>query len=179
MPKTRDQKQQIAQNITEKLARSKSVVFADFKGLTMTELSDLRAKLYESGAEFSVTKNNLVKIGLKDNNLEVDDTVLAGPTATLFAFDDEINPIKILTKALKDTQKGTIKGGFLNGEYLDQTKVTKLADLPSKDELRAKVVGTIAAPLYGTVNVLQANLRNLVYVLDAIKTQASANKEVK
>jgi large subunit ribosomal protein L10 len=169
MPKTRDQKEQIAQNITEKLARSKSVVFADYKTLTMSELSDLRAKLAETGAEFSVTKNNLVKIGLKNNNLPVDDAALAGPTATLFAFEEEITPIKILTKALKDAQKGSVKGGILDGEFLDQTKVNRLADLPSKDELRAKVVGTLAAPLYGTVNVLQANLRNLVYALDQIR----------
>jgi large subunit ribosomal protein L10 len=169
MPKTKDQKHQIAQNITDKLAKSKSIVFADYKGFTMVELSDLRSKLAETGAEFSVTKNNLIKISLKNNHLDLDDSVLEGPTATLFAYEDELNPIKILTKTFKDIQKGSIKGGFLNGEYLDQSKVNKLAQLPSKDELRAKLVGGLGAPLYGIVGVLQGNLRNLVYALDQIR----------
>lgn len=169
MPKTKDQKQVIAQNITDKLTKSKSVVFTDYKGLTMIELSDLRHKLAETGAEFSITKNSLIKIGLKNTSFEIDDAALEGPTATLFSYEDEIAPIKILTKALKDTQKGSIKGGLLDGAYLDQYTINKLAQLPSKDELRAKVVGTLAAPLYGTVNVLQANLRNLVYALDQIR----------
>ncbi len=169
MPKTKIQKQQIAQDITEKLGRASSVVFADYQGLTMAQLSDIRRQLRENSAEFSITKNNLLKIALKNNNLQVSDDILEGPVATLFAFGEEINPIKILTKGLKDNQKGTVKGGFLNGETLDKNQINRLAQLPSKEELRAKVVGGLGAPLYGIVGVLQANLRNLVYVLDQIK----------
>jgi large subunit ribosomal protein L10 len=91
------------------------------------------------------------------------------PVATLFAFGDEITPIKILTKSLKDTGIGKVKGGVMEGEYLDEYKINKLAQLPSKDELRAKVVGSLGAPLYGIVGVLQANIRNLVYALDQIR----------
>src|SRR5262249_22616618 len=150
MPKTKLQKQEIAQEITDKLGRSKSVVFANYQGLTMGELIDLRQKLAELGAEFTVTKNNLVKIALKNNEMNLgDDKVLEGPLATLFAFDDEINPIKQLTKVFKDTQKGSVKGGFLTKEFLSSSQVEKLAQLPSQDELRAKVVGSLGAPLYG------------------------------
>ncbi len=156
-------------DITDKLSKAKSLVFADYQGLTMSQLSAIRSELAEQSAEFTVTKNNLLKIALKNNNQEFDDAVLSGPIATLFTFGDEISPIKVLTKAIKDNNVGQIKGGLLDGEFLSEAKVKQLAELPSKDELRAKVVGTIAAPLYGLVNVMQGNLRNLVYALDQIR----------
>lgn len=173
MPKTRAQKEEAVQKLTDKFTRSKSVVFTDYKGMTMSQLSTLRNQLADAQAEYSVTKNNLVKIALKnalpETSNQIPDTTYEGPIATLFSFDDEINPIKILTKAFKDNQVGTVKAGLLNGEFMDQYKVNKLATLPSKDELRAKVVGSLGAPLYGMVGVLQANLRNLVYALEQIR----------
>jgi large subunit ribosomal protein L10 len=140
--------------------------------MTMTDLADLRAKLKENSAEFTVTKNNLVKIALKNANLELtDDAVLDGQTATLFAFGDEITPIKELTATFKAKQKGEVKAGFINGEMINKAKVTQLATLPGKDQLRAQVVGALGAPLYGIVGVLQANLRNLANVIDQIRIQ--------
>lgn len=170
MPKTRAQKEETVQKLTDKFQRSKSIVFTDYKGMTMGQLSALRNQLADAQAEFSVTKNNLLKIAAKDAQVEItDEKVFEGPIATLFSYDDEINPIKILTKALKDNQVGQVKAGLLNGEFMDQYKVNKLATLPSKEELRAKVVGGLGAPLYGIVGVLQANLRNLVYALEQIR----------
>lgn len=156
-------------DITDKLSKAKSLVFADYQGLTMSQLSAIRSELAEQSAEFTVTKNNLLKIALKNNNQSFDDAVLVGPIATLFTFGDEISPIKILTKAIKDNNVGQIKGGLLDGEFLSEAKVKQLAELPSKDQLRAQVVGTIAAPLYGLVNVLQGNIRNLVYAIEQIR----------
>lgn len=170
MPKTKVQKQDTVAKLTDNFSKAKSVVFTDYKGMTMGQLSDLRGKLRNESAEFSVTKNNLVKIAAKNSNLPIsDDVVFDGPTATLFAYGDEINPIKALVKALKENQVGKVKGGLLNGEYLNAASVDKLAALPSKDELRAKVVGALGGPLYGIVGVLNANLRNLVYALDQIR----------
>jgi large subunit ribosomal protein L10 len=171
MPKTKVQKQAMVTDITDKLSKAKSLVFADYQGLTMSQLSAIRSELADQSAEFTVTKNNLLKIALKNNNQSFDDAVLAGPIATLFAFGDEISPIKVLTKAIKDNNVGQIKGGVMEGEFLSEAKVKQLSELPSKDELRAQVVGTIAAPLYGLVNVMQGNLRNLVYALEAIRKQ--------
>src|SRR5258708_27455552 len=151
MPKTRLQKEDIAKKITDQLGRSKSVVFADYQGLTMTELSVLRDQLRDLGAEFSITKNNLLKIALKNSQMTIDPETLSGPVATLFSYEDEITPIKVLVKALKDANKGKIKGGLMEGEFLDQYNITKISQLPSKDELRAKVVGSLGAPLYGIV----------------------------
>lgn len=173
MPKTRAAKEQIVHDLTEKLAKAKSVVFADYKGLTMKQLSDLRHKLREQDAEFTITKNTLLERALPASlpfgGPQFPVSSLEGPTAALFAYDDEISPIKILVKALKDTGIGTVKTGLLGKDILDEATILKLASLPSKDELRAKTVGILAAPLQGIVGVLQANLRNLVYALSEIQ----------
>lgn len=162
MPKTRVQKEEIVIQLKEKLAHAKSVVFADYRGLTMAQLSDLRNKLRDVDGELTVTKNTLLKIALPNSSFE-------GPTAVLIANDDEISPIKLLVKALKDAGIGKIKAGFLGTEELDEAKINLLASLPTKDELRAKVVGVLVAPLHGIVGVLNANIRNLVYAVDQIR----------
>ncbi|MBI4037017.1 50S ribosomal protein L10 [Candidatus Daviesbacteria bacterium] len=176
MAKTRDQKQQSVTEYAQKLGKSKSVVFTDYKGLTMKQLSDLRNKLGEVQAELTVTKNTLLKLALEKTKSEglvrdASASVASGPTATLFAYEDEITPIKLLVKALKDAQIGQVKGGFLDNQFLDSLAVNKLANLPGKLELQAKVVGLLNAPLSGMVGVLQANLRNLVFALDQIRAQ--------
>ncbi len=167
MPKTRLQKEETVSQITEKLGRAKSVVFADYKGMTMKQLSQLRKKLHEVSSEFSITKNTLIARALPNTSFE-------GPTATLFAYDDEITPIKLLVKAIKDNNIGSVKGGLLGSETLDALKINYLATLPSKDELRGKTVSVLASPLTGIVSVLQGNLRNLVYALSQIKEKRSA-----
>lgn len=172
MPKTKAQKEVILKDLTERVSKSKSLVFTDYKGMTMSQMQTLRISLQDLSAQFSITKNNLLKIALKENGFKVDDdAVFEGPIATLFAYGDEIAPIKALTKALKDAGIGKTKAGFLATEFLTDAKVKQLAELPSKDELRAKVVGSLGAPLYGIVGVLQANLRNLVYALEQIRKQ--------
>ncbi len=172
MPKTRAQKEVTVKEITEKVSSAKSLVFADYQGLTMTQLTDLRDQLRDVQAEFTVTKNNLVKIALKDAGLKTDDAAyLEGPVATLFAYDDEITPIKALVKALKDAGRGKVKAGFLGQEFMDGAKITKLSTLPGKQELRGQVVGVLAAPIKGIVTVLNGNLRNLAVVLDQIRKQ--------
>lgn len=169
MPKTKLQKQDNVALLTNQLAKAKTVVFANYCGLTMNQLSSIRTNLRKLDATFNITKNNLLKLALNQNKLSLPDDVLVGPVATLMAFEDEISPIKTLTKAIKHFGIGEVKAGFLNGEFLDSAKVAQLSTLPTKDELRAKIVGALGGPLYGIVGVLQANLRNLVYVLDQIK----------
>ncbi|MBI2018913.1 50S ribosomal protein L10 [Candidatus Daviesbacteria bacterium] len=163
MAKTKQQKEQAVQQIQEKLGKAKAIVFADYKGLTMKHLSDLRNKLRDVNGEFSITKNSLLERALPASNFE-------GPTATLFAYDDQITPIKILVKALKDAAIGKVKAGFLGVDVLDENKILTLASLPSKDELKGQVVGLLAAPLQGMVSVLQGNLRNLVHVVRELRS---------
>lgn len=163
MPKTRLQKEEQVKSLQDKLGRAKSVVFADYKGLSMNQLSGLRDKLRDQDAEFTITKNTLLARAIPETELE------SGPTATLFAYDDEISPIKTLVKALKDFAIGKVKSGFLGQDALDEARINLLASLPTKDELRGKTVGILVAPLNGMVSVLQGNLRNLVYALSEIQ----------
>ncbi len=158
MAKTRQQKEEQVTKITDKLSRARAIVFTDYKGLDMKQLSGLRDKLREQNAEFTITKNTLLKRALPASSLQ-------GPTATLFAYDDEISPIKILVKTLKDIGLGKVKTGFLGDLALDEAKILQLATLPTKDELRGQTVGVLVAPLQGILSVLQGNLRNLVYAL--------------
>jgi len=175
MAKTRAQKEQTKDILSQKLRDSKSIIFADYRGLNMSQLADLRTKLREQEAEFTITKNTLMGIAFKEVNLPTPPKEIEeGPTATLFTFGDEIAPIKTLVKALKEAQIGKIKGGIVDGEIMDSFSVIRLSNLPGKLELRGQVVGLIASPLQGMVGVLQANLRNLVYALNQIKEQKAA-----
>lgn len=172
MPKTKIQKKELAVKLADKLIRSKSVVFADYQGLTMAQLSDLRQKLAEQQAEFHITKNTVLEHALKQADRDqLPEELKSGPTATLFSYDDEILPIKTLVKSLKEFQFGKVKAGFLGRDTLTSDQIIKLAGLPSKLELQAKVVGILGSPLYGIVGVLQANIRNLVYAVDQIRVK--------
>ncbi len=175
MAKTRAQKELNLQELIEKLGKARAVVFADYKGMTMPQLSELRSKLREISSEFSVTKNTLMNRALKESGKALDQE-LEGPTATLFAYDDEITPIKALVKAIKDNNIGQVKAGFLGDQALNNTKVNQLATLPGKDELRGQVVGVLAAPLKGMLTVLNGNLRNLVVVLNEIQKTKGGEK---
>ena len=168
MPKTRQVKEATVTIFEEKLSRAKSVVLTDYTGLTTKDLTQLRDKLIPLNAEYTITKNSLMNLALKNIGRDQNPN-LEGQTATLFAYDDEISPIKILVKSFKDISKGKIKTGFLGQDGLDADKIGQLASLPSKDELRAKTVGVLVAPLSGLVGVLQGNLKNLVYAISQIQ----------
>lgn len=171
MPKTREQKEETVKSLTDKLVRAKSLVFTDYKGLNTAQLSNLRDKLRESNAEFNITKNNLLKIAIENYKLKIENSLFEGPTATLFSYEDEITPIKVLVKALKDASKGSIKAGLVEGEFMDDVQINRIALLPPRDELRAKIVGSLGTPLYRIVGVLQANLKNLVYAIEQVRLQ--------
>ena len=171
MPKTRSQKEETVEILKEKLGKATALVFADYKGLSMKQLSELRDKLREVNGEFTITKNSLLKLALPPSTFHLPPSSLDGPTATLFAYDDQISPIKILVKAFKDAALGKVKSGFLGSESLDEAKIIQLSTLPSKDELRGKMVGVLVAPIQGMMSVLQGNLRNLVYALSELQKQ--------
>lgn len=170
MPKTKNQKQAILENVKNKLATMKSAVFVNFSGIPVKEIGNLREKCKEENAEYLVAKKSLLNKVLSENGLEsVKDTDLTGEVATIFGYGDEVAPAKLVKDFIKTNDKMKIVGGILEGEYIDQEKVVFLSKLPSRPELLAKAVGSLAAPLSGLVNVLQGNIRGLVYVLSAIK----------
>ncbi len=172
-PQSRVKNEETVEALVEKFNKAKTVVLTDQSGLSVALSSDLKKKLRAVDAESLVAKNTLFKIASKRTGHSIPDEALEGPTAALFAYGDEISPIKELTVFAKTTDKPKIKVGFLGTELLSPERITQLAKLPSKEVLRGKVVGGLYSPLYGMVGVLNANLRNLVYTINAIKDQKS------
>ncbi len=171
MAKTKQQKEQEVKDLTDKLAQAKAVVFASYNSLTVSQTEDLRKSLRQTGSELKMAKKNLLKLALQNNKF-TDDIVdnFTGSVTVAFGFDDEIAPAKILAKFSKTNEAMQIFGGILENKFIESNRVQALATLPSKEELLAKLVGSINAPVSGVVNVLAGNLRNLVFVLNAIKT---------
>ena len=156
---------QAVEALKNQFAGAKAIFFADYQGLTVSQMGDLRDKIRAATGEFSVAKNTLLKLALPYDLEEV----LRGPTAILIAKADEISPLKAVVEFAKETELPKIKAGIFEDRILTQKEVNELAKLPSKLELQAKLVGILKGPLYGLANVLSGNTRKLVYVLEAIR----------
>ena len=172
---TRERKEQLVSQFAEKLARSKSAVFTDYRGLTVEEIMEVRDKLREQGIEFKVIKNTLFGLAVKEAKLDIDPEELAGhPVAVAFGFNDEVAPAKIVFNFARDHEALEIIGGILEGKNIDAAGIKSLAQLPSREELIAKMLGSINAPVSNFVGVLHANLRGIVNVLKAIEEQKAS-----
>jgi large subunit ribosomal protein L10 len=151
-------------------------VVADYRGLTVKEMTLLRAELFKQDAQFTVAKNTLLKRAIQDSPNQPLEAYLSGPTAVLISRADQVQPVKTLREFLtKNKKPNEIRGGILDGKLLSPAEVDQLAKLPPLDELRAKLVGGIAYPLTGLANTLNSPLRSLVYVLDQVAKQKEAS----
>jgi large subunit ribosomal protein L10 len=150
-------------DLKDKVAKSKTIVFTDYRGLTVKQFTELRQKVKEAGGDLKVIKNTLLNLGLKDL------PPLTGPTATLFSFEDEVAPLKTLYEFAKKNEIPVIKLGFFGEKLLSKEEVIELAKLPGQDVLRAKLVNILNAPIAGFVYALKGNLTKLVVALDQIK----------
>ena len=173
-PKNIDQ----VKNLKTKLQQAKSVVLADYRGLSVNLQQELRRKVKAAGGELLVIKNSLLKIALQEEKFDLEPLINAftGPIITLLAYQDELAPIKALADFAQENQLPEVKAGFLNKDPFTKEQIEELAQLPTKVELIAKTVATIKAPLSGIVNVLSGNLRHLTYALKAIKNQKGGEK---
>ena len=167
---TREKKETLVAALVNKLQTSKSVVFTDYRGLTVEEIDEVRNQLREQGIEFKVIKNTLFKLAAKEAGVELSDDVTHGhPVAVAFAGNDEVAPARVVYAYTKKNDKFGIIGGILDGKQISDIMVKSLASLPSREQLYSSLVGTIASPLTGMLNVLTGNIRGLVNVLTAIK----------
>lgn len=165
----RPEKVAIVEELKDKLSRSRGAILADYRGLNVKQVTELRSKLRAAGVEYKVVKNTLATIAAKE--LGLDDLVeyLNGPTAVAFGYDDPVAPAKILADFAKENKALELKGGVLTGNVIDVDDVKALAELPSREELLAQVVRGMQAPIAGMVNVLQGTIRNFVYALEAVR----------
>lgn len=172
MPLTREQKEEQIAEVSQNLQNSKMTVLVDYKGLDVTQIQSLRKQLLDNGCEMKVAKNTLIKLALEGNETfsAVDKDLFEGPTALVFGYGDQVAPAKTVVNFGKDNEEVEVLGGFnIEGEMYSIDQIEELATLPSKEELQAKLVGTINAPISGFVNVLAGNVRGLVNVIRAVE----------
>lgn len=162
----REEKQAAVAQIKEQVFESEAIVITHYAGLTVDEITTLRADMREKGAFFKVVKNSLAKIALKDTPYETLSELFTGPVAVAFS-SDPVAAAKGVAEFSKENEKLVIIGGGLNGELLDVSRVQALAKLPSLDELRAKIVGMLNTPATRVATVVQAPAGQVARVLNA------------
>lgn len=153
------------------LTQAKGVVLADFRGIKVSQDTKLRRKLREAGVHYNVIKNNMASIAAKEAGIEGLDAYLKGPLAMVSSTTDPVAPAKLISEFAKENKILEIKGGLVEGKVIDAEGVKALASLPPREVLIARMLGAMQSPLSGLVNVLQGNIRNLVYALDAVRQQ--------
>jgi len=169
---SKDKKVTLISDLVEKLRKSKSVVFTDYRGLTVEDIDTIRNELREHNVDYKIIKNTLFKIAIKEAGLTINTDEFEGhPIAAAFSYGDEVAPARVTYQFSKKNENLEILGGILEGKEINAFSVKSLAVLPSREELYAKVVGSIAAPMSGLVNVMSGNLRGLINVLNAYKEQ--------
>lgn len=162
-------KQQVVDEIKEAIQNSKSVSIVEYRGLNVTEVSDLRSKYRAEGVSYKVYKNTMVNIALKDLGYEDYEEYLSGPNGFVFSNDDMVAGPRVTVEFAKENEKLIVKAGIIDGQVVDADGVKALAKLPTRDVLIAQVLGGLNSPIAGFANVLQGSIRKVVYALNAVK----------
>ena len=191
MPK--ETNKQTVKTLKEKLAEAKSVIFAEYTGLDANRMNELRKQIRAEGAELNISKNTLMKIALSEkdedarkqsqekgsakaakqnHNGDISER-LKGQMMALFSYEDAVTPLRKLVEFAKEHETPSVKIGLFEGDVITAEKILELSELPSREELLAKVVGGLKSPLTGIVGVLGGTQRNFVYALSAIAEKRS------
>jgi large subunit ribosomal protein L10 len=165
----RSDKERVVAELADKLKATETLIVADYRGLSVTDIDKLRTELLEHGARFQVVKNTLTRRAAEQAGTDALLALLDGPTAIAFleADGDPVAVAKALNAAARDTKVLEIRGGILDGTEIGEDEVKNLATLPPADVLRAQLVGAVAGPMITVVGLFTAPLRDLVNVLDA------------
>ncbi|MEA1925672.1 MAG: 50S ribosomal protein L10 [Patescibacteria group bacterium] len=166
---TQKQKKEIVKKLSEGIEKSQTTMICDYKGMTVPEISELRNELRKNSALMQVAKKTLIQIAFKKIDSVLDPRNMDGQLAVVYGGENEISSPKVLYEYSEKNEKLKILAGILDGKVLSVEDIEDLAKLPSKEELLAKIVGSISSPISGFVNVLAGNARNFVCVLNAIR----------
>ncbi len=165
----RKKKEKIVTNLSEKVNKSKSIIFTNYQGLTHLQLERIKKTAKKLEAEYVTTKNTLIKRALKIRNWKLEIGNWKEPTATLFIYNDIVQPLKELIKIIKELNLPKIKFGIFEGKIITEQEINKIAALPPLPALRAQLLGQMKAPISGLHRALNWNLQKLVLTLNAIK----------
>jgi large subunit ribosomal protein L10 len=167
-------KQEEVKTMVDKYRGAKTIVFADYLGLTVAQDTGFRAYLREKNIDYKVQRNRLLLIALRELGVEGLESMLQGPTAAAMSETDNVLPAKLCVEAEKKFKTFEIKGGVVDGKAFSADDIRALANLPSKEQLVARVLGGLNSPITGFVNVLSANLSGLVRALGKIAENKTA-----
>lgn len=167
----RTDKEQLVTELTDKIRGAQALYFTDFTGLNVKRMTDLRRQLRRAGVEYVVIKNTLALIAVKDSPLQKITGTFSGMTAIAYNKTDAVALAKVLTKFAKDVPAVQFKAALLGGQIVPASEIQNIANLPSREELVAKLLFLLQSPIRGLVTVLSANIRNLAVVLDQIAKQ--------
>jgi large subunit ribosomal protein L10 len=170
-------KEATIEELRERIASAKNLFFTNYAGLTVQDLKKLRNELRKDGSTYGIVKNTLFKRAANDDLASQLDAILAGPTGVVFAGEDPVAPAKALKTFSDQTKPVDVKAAYIDGRIVDAAQVQALAALPPKQELLARLVGSLSSPISGLVRVLSGNQSGLVRVLNAIaEKRASADQ---
>ena len=165
----RSDKERVVARLAQRLRETDTLMVADYRGLTMAEIDELRSRLLQAGARFTVVKNTLTKLAAEEAGTQEVLELIEGPTAIAFleSDSDPAAVAKVLHEAARARDVLVIRGGLLEGTLVGDEEIRRLATLPPADVLRAQLAGAVAAPLTTVVGLFTAPLRELVGVIDA------------
>ncbi|MCC0647442.1 MULTISPECIES: 50S ribosomal protein L10 [Clostridioides] len=167
MRKAIEIKSEVVSEIVEKLQKSSAAVVVDYKGLTVEEVTELRKQMREAGVDYKVYKNTLVRRAAKEVGIEqFNEELLVGTNAIAFGYDDPVAPARILKGFMDSHPKMKLKMGVVEGVFYDEAKIVEMANIPSREVLIAKLLGSLKAPI-----------SNFAYLIDAIAKKAEGQEE--
>jgi len=178
MSVSKQKKEQVLQELVERFGKSKSVVFANYRGLDVASISELRTKLREKDAEIKVAKKTLIRLAAKEaNNIEdIDSSAMQGPVAATFSYEDALSGLKVLFNFSKENDKLELLGGIIDGVVVGTETIKQYAALPSREELLAKFMGSAMSPVSGFVGVSNNLISGLVRVINAYKEKKQSEE---
>ncbi len=168
---TKEKKSKQLADLTEKLSKSKAVVFTEYKGLTVAQIAHLRKNLKEAGAEYKVFKNTLVLMAAKGTAYEAAKDVLTGPTGLAFGYDDPVAAAKKVLEFAGKNDKFKVKSGVIDGKFYSTDEIREISKLPSKTVLLSILAGAFQAPAAKLARALNATVVQFAYALQAVKNQ--------
>jgi large subunit ribosomal protein L10 len=172
MALTRAQKKKVIEDLKEKIERQKAIIFIDFAGLKVRDLSDLRRRLKATDCQLKVAKKTLMAIAFKLTKLDFKPKKLQGEVALVFGYKEPLAPAKIVYQFTKINPNLKILGGFIENQkskFLNPEEIIELAKLPTREELLTRLVGSISAPISNFINILEGNIKGLINVLAKAK----------
>ena len=173
----RPDKAAVVTDVKDRISGSSATMLTEYRGLTVSQLAKLRAELRKAGAEYRVVKNTLTKIAVRDAGFEVPDDLLTGPTAITFCGEDPVAAAKALRNFAKDNPALVVKGGILEGRFIDATETSQLADLASREELLAKAAGLMQAIVAQPARLALASLSKAARLFAALQDKRIAAGE--